>query len=41
LWGESDRMHMQNMEKINAYDCHQNVTEPQGTDCHRKVDMCT
>jgi len=30
--GEPDRVHIQNMEQLNAYDCHQNVTEPQNTE---------
>jgi len=24
------------MEQLNAYDCHQNVTEPQATEYHKK-----
>jgi len=36
LWGEPDRVHMQNMEQLHAYDCHQNVTEPQATENHIK-----
>jgi len=36
LWGEPDRVHMQNMEQIHAFDCHQNVTEPQATENHIK-----
>ena len=31
FWGEPDRVHMQNMERLHAYDCHQNVAEPQAT----------
>ena len=27
---------MQNMEQLHAYDCHQNVTEPQATENHMK-----
>jgi len=27
---------MQNMEQLHAYDCHQNVTEPQATENHIK-----
>jgi len=30
LWGDPDRIRVQNMEQLHAYDCHQNVTEPQG-----------
>ena len=29
LWCEPDRVHMQNMEQLHAYGCHENVTEPQ------------
>ena len=29
LWGEPDRVHVQNMEQLMANDCHQNVTEAQ------------
>ena len=36
LWGEPDRVHTQNMEQLHAYDCHQNVTEPQATENHMK-----
>jgi len=32
LWGKPDRVHVQNMEQLQAYDCHQNVTEPQATE---------
>ena len=31
LWGDPDRVHVQNMEQLHAYDCPQNVTEPQAT----------
>jgi len=34
-------VHVQNMEQLNAYDCHQNVTEPQDTEYHRKEHVCT
>ena len=27
LWGEPERLHMNNMEQLHAHDCHQNVTE--------------
>ena len=30
--GEPERIHKQNMEQLHAYDCHQNVTEPQVTE---------
>jgi len=36
LLGEPEQIHMQNMEQLHAYDCHQNVTEPQATD-NRKI----
>jgi len=36
LWGEPDRIYVQNMEQLHAYDCHQNVTEPQATENHIK-----
>ena len=38
--GKPDRVHVQNMEQLNAFDCHQNETEPQDTEYHRKVHMC-
>ena len=28
---------LQNMEQLHAHDCHQNLTEPQATECHKKV----
>ena len=31
MWGEPDGVHVQNMEQLHAYDCPQNVTEPQAT----------
>ena len=36
LWGEPDRVHMQNMEQLHALDSHQNVAEPQATENHIK-----
>jgi len=36
LWGEPDRVHMQNMEQYHAFDCHQNVAEPQAAENHVK-----
>ena len=36
LWGEPDRVHTQNMEQLHAFDCHQNVAEPQATENHIK-----
>ena len=36
LWGEPDRVHAQNMEQLHAFDCHQNVAEPQATENHMK-----
>ena len=33
---DSQQIHMQNMEQLHAYDCHQNVTEPQATENHIK-----
>ena len=36
LWGEPDGVHMQNIEQLNAYDCHQNVTEPRTTEYRQK-----
>jgi len=27
LWGEPERVHVQNMEQLHANDCHQNVTQ--------------
>ena len=35
LWGEPDRVHAQNMEQLHAFDCHQNVAEPQATENHK------
>ena len=35
LWGEPDRVHTQNMEQLHAFDCHQNVAEPQATENHK------
>ena len=36
LWGEPDRVHAHNMEQLHAFDCHQNVAEPQATENHIK-----
>ena len=36
LWGETERVHVQNMGQLHAHDCHQNVTEPQATEYHTK-----
>jgi len=36
LWGEPDWVHTQNMEQLRAFDCHQNVAEPQATENHIK-----
>ena len=36
MWGEPDRVHAQNMEQLHAFDCHQNVAEPQATENHTK-----
>jgi len=36
LWGKPDRVHAQNMEQLHAFDCHQNVAEPQATENHIK-----
>ena len=35
LWSEPDRVHAQNMEQLHAFDCHQNVAEPQATENHK------
>jgi len=35
LWGEPDQVHVQNMEQLHAFDCHQNVAEPQATENHK------
>ena len=32
---------MQNMDQLHAYDCYQNVTEPQAIEYHTKLHMCT
>ena len=32
---------MQNMEQLHAFDCHQNVTEPQATENHVNIHTCT
>jgi len=34
------QVHVQNMAELNAYDCHQNVTEPQATEYQKKKYMC-
>jgi len=34
LWGEPDRVHVQSMEQLHAFDCHQSVAEPQATGNH-------
>ena len=36
MWGEPDRVHVQNMEQLHEFDCHQNVAEPQATENHIK-----
>ena len=36
LWSEPDPVHAQNMEQLHAFDCHQNVAEPQATENHIK-----
>ena len=36
LWGEPKRVHMQNVEQLNAHDCHQNVIEYSTTSSHQK-----
>ena len=36
LWGEPKRVHMQNVEQLNAHDCHQNVIEYSTTSLHQK-----
>jgi len=38
LWGEPDQVHVQNMEQLHAFDCHQNVAEPQATEKHRNCE---
>jgi len=35
LWGKPDRVHAQNMEQLHAFDCHQNVAEPQVKENHK------
>jgi len=39
LWGGPDRVHVQNMEQLYAFDCHQNVAEPQATE-NQKIYTC-
>ena len=39
LWVEPDRVHTHNMEQLHAFDCHQNVAEPQATENH--IHTCT
>ena len=41
LWGDPDRVHVQNMEQLHAFDCHQNVAEPQATENHINIHACT
>ena len=36
MWGEPDRVHVQNMEQLHAFDCRQNVAKPQATENHIK-----
>ena len=36
LQGEPERVHMQNVDRLHAHDCYQNVTEPQTTEYHTK-----
>ena len=38
---ESERMHVQNVDWLHAYDCYQNVTESQATEYHTKVHLYT
>ena len=33
--GEPDQVHAQNVEQLQAFDCHQNVAEPQATENHK------
>ena len=40
LWGEPDRVHAQNMEQLHAFDCYQNVAEPQATG-NQNIHTCT
>jgi len=35
--GEPERVHMQKVDKLHAYHCYQNVSEPQATEYHTKV----
>ena len=41
LWGEPGQVHVQNMEQLHAFDCHQNVAEPQARENHIKYTHCT
>jgi len=36
LQEEPERVHVQNIDQLHAYDCHQKVTEPQVTEYHTK-----
>jgi len=40
--GDPDRVHLQNMEQLHlhAYDCNQNVTEPQATKKSHEIYTC-
>jgi len=40
LWGEPERMHVQNMEQLHAQDCHWDVTEHSTTSSLQK-NTCT
>ena len=35
--GKPERVNMQNVDHLHAYDCYQNVTEPQATEYHTYV----
>ena len=39
--GEPERVHLQRVDQLHAYHCYQNVSEPQATEYHTKVHMCT
>jgi len=46
LWGEPEQVHAQNVDQLQAHDCHQNVTEPQAIhvqhrNCESGLATCT
>jgi len=40
ILGEPDRVHKQNMEQLNAYDCHQNLRSQNITEYAHTHEVC-